>query len=168
MRDNTNNSSSSSTSTTTMKRITMESWKEIPSLVISPDTKYNIVTVASYMTMGTMTLIAISTVMMEDVLQFTSQRLLGLTKYRLKLDWPHMVGKLSEQLTYIAEWEKQKRTSWYHQQQKQQQQFNNKHHSYHNKGFNQFQQDETFHDILFTITGYLNDYVHTHTQKQQS
>ncbi|CAO3628375.1 unnamed protein product [Cunninghamella blakesleeana] len=187
MRDNNNNTTLFEdeqyneyhpSSSTSMKRITMESWKDIPSLMISPETKYNVVTVASYMTMGTITVIAVSTVfclfffvsMMENTIQYTTQKLLGLTKHRLRLDWPHMVGKLSEQLTYIAEWEKQKRTNWYkqhhHQYNRQQQSNHYQRNSFHYQ--QQQQQDDSLHDFLFSITGYLNDYVHTHTQKQST
>ncbi|KAI8098686.1 uncharacterized protein BX664DRAFT_319342 [Halteromyces radiatus] len=148
------------------KRIPIESWNQLSSYVLSPHTKYTMVTMASYMTMCTVALVVISSVfclflfvtLVDDVLRIAApHRVWTFTKNRFQLDWPFMVGKLSEQLTYLAEWEKQKRTSWYNHQQ----------HQYNSFSGTSFatNQDDTFHDILFTITRYLNNYVHTHSKK---
>ncbi|CAO3583841.1 unnamed protein product [Absidia cylindrospora] len=158
------------------RRIPFESLQQISSFVSSPQARYTMMTTASYMTMITISMAVISSVfcmfifvtLVDDVIRITAPHRVWLfTKKRLQLDWPFMVGKISEQLTYFAEWEKQKRSSWYsHQyQQHQQRQFNP------SSGFDSFDgtsfatnQDDTFHDILFTITRYLNNYVHTHSK----
>ncbi|OAD70025.1 hypothetical protein PHYBLDRAFT_172040 [Phycomyces blakesleeanus NRRL 1555(-)] len=119
--------------------------------------RHSIVTLASYMTVGTIAIVAISSLfclfmavsMVDDVLRITApDRLwLLLRDHWLRLDWTHLADKLSEQLTSLAEWERQKRAAWYPYD----------HPSYHD--------GDRFHDLLFAATHYLNEYVQINTKK---
>ncbi|SAL99355.1 hypothetical protein [Absidia glauca] len=151
--------------TKVIRRIPYESWQHVSAFISPrlPLARYTMVSVA----MCTLALTVLSSVFclflfvtfMDDVIRITAPHRVWLfTKKRLQLDWPFMVGKISEQLTYLAEWEKQKRSSFYNQQEKQ-----FYHGGYDGSSF-ATNQDDTFHDILFTITRYLNNYVHTHSK----
>jgi hypothetical protein len=57
-----------------------------------------------------------------------------------------LVDRISNQLTNFAEWEKQKRASWYPED----------HPIYH---------EDRFHDLISAVTTYMNDYVHHRKQQ---
>ncbi|KAG0170362.1 hypothetical protein DFQ28_009962 [Apophysomyces sp. BC1034] len=87
----------------------------------------------------------------DDIVRVVGpDRVWGLAKTDwMALDWTLVVDKLSKQLTNLAEWEKQKRTAWYPDD-----------HPSH-------QDDDRFHELIYTVTAYLNDYVRTRHSKQR-
>lgn len=136
-----------SATTTTTRRRHHGLLKDWASTVVTPHRQQTVATVA----IGSITLVAISSLfclffvvsLLDDIINVVSLgRLVTLTR----LHWPGLVDKLSHQLTYFAEWEKQKRASWYSQD----------HPIYH---------EDRFHDLISAVTTYMNDYVH---RKQQT
>jgi hypothetical protein len=110
---------------------------------------------ASYMTIGTFTLISISSLfcfffmitLVDDCISMVSpRRMISMTKNQI--DWTGLVDVLSNQLTNFAEWEKRKRASWYPEN----------HPIYH---------EDRFHDLISAVTTYMNDYVHHRKQQGQ-
>lgn len=141
-------STNTTTATYTHKRRHQEILKSWVNSVASPDRQQTVMTIA----IGSFTLIAISSLfclffmvsLLDDVVTVVSpQRLVKFTKRHI--DWTGMVDRLSHQLTYFAEWEKQKRAAWYSED----------HPIYH---------EDRFHDLVLAVTTYMNDYVHHRKQ----
>jgi hypothetical protein len=110
---------------------------------------------ASYMTIGTLTLMTISSLFclflvisfVDDCIKVISPgKMITMTKNQI--DWTGLVDRISHQLTNFAEWEKSKRSSWYPEN----------HPIYH---------EDRFHDLISAVTTYMNDYVHQKKQQQQ-
>ncbi|KAI8646134.1 hypothetical protein BD408DRAFT_410735, partial [Parasitella parasitica] len=111
--------------------------------------------VASYMTVGTFTLIIISSLfffffvltVVDDCIKMVSPRRM-ITMTKNQIDWTGLIDFLSSKLTNFAEWEKRKRASWCPED----------HPIYH---------EDRFHDLISTVTTYMNDYVHHRKQQAQ-
>lgn len=146
----------STTTTTTRTRSTTllnnDHLKSLLNTVITPHRRQSLITV----TIGTFTLVAISSLfclfflvsLFDDFIQLVSPgRIITFTKNRI--DWTGFIDRISHQLTNFAEWEKQKRASWYPED----------HPIYH---------EDRFHDLINAVTTYMNDYVHHRKQQQQA
>ncbi|KAI7865019.1 hypothetical protein BDF14DRAFT_1883854 [Spinellus fusiger] len=136
-------------------RLLSRSW--LKRTVTPQPLQHSIVVVASYMTVGTLALIAISSLfclfvglsLLDDMIRLTAPHRIWLhmKQHWLQLDWTALANKLSEQLTSLAEWERQKRAAWYPHD----------HPSYHD--------GDRFHDLLFAATHLLNEYVSKQTTR---
>lgn len=82
--------------------------------------KSTIVHMVSYMTIGTFTLITISSLFclflavsfMDDCIKVVAPDRL-ITRIKNQIDWTALKDRISHQLTNFAQWEKNKRNSWY-------------------------------------------------------
>ncbi|KAI8990260.1 hypothetical protein BDB01DRAFT_780700 [Pilobolus umbonatus] len=145
--------SPSTTTTTTSVALPLKTWL----YALAP--RHSIVSMASYMTIGTFTLAAISSLfclffvvsMLDDFLTFVSPgRIIAITKDRwLSIDWTGFIDQISGQLTSFAEWEKRKRASWYPDN-----------HRIYNEG-------DRFHDIISALTSYMNEYVNSKQRERR-
>lgn len=115
----------------------------------------SLVHMASYMTIGTFTLVAISSLfcfffvitLVDDCIRMVSPRRM-ITMTKNQIDWTGLIDVLSNQLTNFAEWEKRKRASWCPED----------HPIYH---------EDRFHDLISAVTTYMNEYVHHRKQQEQ-
>lgn len=117
--------------------------------IVTPRQRQSIMAV----TIGTFTLAAISSLfclfffvtLLDDFVQVVSPgRIVNFAKKQI--DWTGFIDSFSHQLTNFAEWEKQKRSSWYPED----------HPIYH---------EDRFHDLISAVTTYMNDYVHQRKQQ---
>ncbi|KAG1095104.1 hypothetical protein G6F42_018615 [Rhizopus arrhizus] len=115
----------------------------------------SLVHMASYMTIGTFTLVAISSLfcfffvitLVDDCIRMVSPRRM-ITMTKNQIDWTGLIDVLSNQLTNFAEWEKRKRASWCPED----------HPIYH---------EDRFHDLISAVTTYMYEYVHHRKQQEQ-
>ncbi|KAI8355138.1 hypothetical protein BD560DRAFT_492260 [Blakeslea trispora] len=98
------------------------------------------ITTASYMTVGTLTVLSITSLFLLSMLISLIDDLIRMIIPKCLLDWTLWISHLSAQLTHFAEWEKNKRAFWYSED----------HPIYH---------QDKFHELISTVTNYLNDCV---------
>lgn len=118
--------------------------------VITPHRKRAVVTLS----IASFTLVCISFLfslflvvsILDDFVQFISpHRIITFTRNRI--DWTGFIDQISHQLTNFAEWEKQKRAAWKTEE-----------------NYSMYNEDR-FHDMIFAVTTYMNDYVHHRKQQ---
>ncbi|KAI9358843.1 hypothetical protein BD770DRAFT_443036 [Pilaira anomala] len=137
---------SATTTTATTNKSELKRWMNN---IVTPRHQRSIMT----MTIGTFTLAAISSLfclfffvsLLDDFIQIVSPGRL-VTFAKKQIDWTGFIDGISHQLTNFAEWEKQKRSSWYPED----------HPIYH---------EDRFHDLISAVTTYMNDYVHQRKQQ---
>lgn len=136
-------------------KITYPNEKLPPSSSTEPVEKTSLIHLASYISIGTITLFTIGTLFflflfikaMDDCIRIIAPERL-FTFVKRKIDWTTFVDTLSNQLTHFAEWEKNKRTSWYSPN-------------------NPIDHEDKFQDLISTVTTFMNNYVHQRKQQQQ-
>ncbi|ORX53609.1 hypothetical protein DM01DRAFT_1336143 [Hesseltinella vesiculosa] len=122
---------------------------------------------ATTLTLGSLALMLVGGVfclfiflsVLDDTLRWTApERIWLYTQKRIQANWPRVVGKLSEQLTSFAEWEKQQRATWAPPTPAS---------AHHHHRYQSYSQD-TFYDIITSITRHLDQYAHIHTPNRPS
>ncbi|KAI8331979.1 hypothetical protein EDC96DRAFT_568901 [Choanephora cucurbitarum] len=108
--------------------------------VLLREKKKAMINTASYMTVGTLTVISISSLFLLFMLISLVDDLVRVLTPKYLLDWTTVISHISAQLTHFAEWEKNKRAFWYSED----------HPIYH---------QDKFHELISTVTSYMNAYV---------